>query len=244
VEEDLGRGLDQIARGEYFEAHETLEDVWRSAGPAEKDFFQGLVHVAVAWYQAGRGNRVGCERQLEKAARRLGPFAPEHRGVALDLLLFSVESARRTVAAGSVDLEPPFLPLGDRPFGCSVVVWRASSKGREYLVLHRRTRHGSDYEGDWAWTPPSGVREADEDPLEAASRELREETGLQLPLKAVDVARSWAVYAAAAPADARVLLNEEHDGFSWVTAEEAARLCLPELVGRSIREVDELLEGS
>ena len=32
----------------------------------ERDFFQGLVHVAVAWYQAGRGNRTGCERQLDK----------------------------------------------------------------------------------------------------------------------------------------------------------------------------------
>ena len=26
------------------------------------------MHVAVAWYQAGRGNWVGCERQLEKVA--------------------------------------------------------------------------------------------------------------------------------------------------------------------------------
>ena len=42
-----------------------LEDVWRAAEPAERDFFQGLVHVAVAWYQAGRGNPVGCERPLQ-----------------------------------------------------------------------------------------------------------------------------------------------------------------------------------
>ena len=74
-------GLELIRRGEYFAAHEELEDAWRAAEPAERDFYQGLVHVAVAWYQAGRGNRVGCERQLEKAARRLGPYAPEHRGV-------------------------------------------------------------------------------------------------------------------------------------------------------------------
>jgi Domain of unknown function (DUF309). len=52
--------------------------------PEEKDFFQGLVHVVVAWYQAGRGNRVGFERQLGKAERRLGPFAPAHRGVDVD----------------------------------------------------------------------------------------------------------------------------------------------------------------
>jgi predicted metal-dependent hydrolase len=107
VESELARGLAQISRGEYFEAHETLEDVWRAADPAEKDFFQGLVHVAVAWYQAGRGNRVGCERQLEKAARRLGPFAPEHRGVDVAGYLRSVERARETVAGGSLELERP-----------------------------------------------------------------------------------------------------------------------------------------
>src|SRR4051794_30404588 len=69
-------GLELIRAGSYFEAHEQLEDAWRAAEPAERDFLQGLVHVAVAWYQAGRGNRVGCERQLEKALRRLGPYAP------------------------------------------------------------------------------------------------------------------------------------------------------------------------
>ena len=107
MERGLNRGLEQIARGEYFEAHEALEDVWREADPAEKDFFQGLVHVAVAWYQAGRGNHPGCERQLEKAARRLAPFAPEHRGVDVAAFLRSVERAQRVVASGSLELESP-----------------------------------------------------------------------------------------------------------------------------------------
>jgi uncharacterized protein len=103
----LEEGLDLIRRGEYFAAHEVLEDVWRASEPAERDFYQGLVHVAVAWYQAGRGNRVGCERQLEKAARRLEPFAPEHRGVDVGAALQRVGEASRVVAAGSLDLPPP-----------------------------------------------------------------------------------------------------------------------------------------
>ena len=65
------------------------------------------MHVVVAWYQAGRGNRVGCERQLEKAARRLGPFAPEHRGVAVAILLDDVARAQAGVASGSLDLVEP-----------------------------------------------------------------------------------------------------------------------------------------
>jgi hypothetical protein len=65
------------------------------------------VHVAVAWYQAGRGNRGGCERQLEKAARRLAAFAPAHRGIDVADVLAQVERARDTVAAGSLELAPP-----------------------------------------------------------------------------------------------------------------------------------------
>ena len=74
-------GIEYIRAGRYFEAHEELELAWRAAPPEERDFYQGLVHVAVAWYQAGRGRMIGAERQLVKALRRLEPYEPEHRGV-------------------------------------------------------------------------------------------------------------------------------------------------------------------
>ena len=109
VEGRFESGLELIRRGEFFAAHEELELAWRAADRAEADFFQGLVHVAVAWYQAGRGNRPGCERQLEKAARRLAPFAPAHSGVDVGAILRQVDDARATVAAGSLHLEPPRL---------------------------------------------------------------------------------------------------------------------------------------
>jgi len=103
----LERGLDLIRAGAYFEAHEELEDEWRDAPASERDFLQGLVHVAVAWHHAGRGNRPGCERQLEKAARRLGPYRPSHRGVHVDLVLREVERARALVRDGSLNLPAP-----------------------------------------------------------------------------------------------------------------------------------------
>jgi len=103
----LERGLELIRDGEFFAAHEELEDAWRAADPAERDFLQGLVHVAVAWYQAGRGNRVGCERQLEKARRRLAPYAPSHRGLDVAALLRQLEAAAETVETGSLELPQP-----------------------------------------------------------------------------------------------------------------------------------------
>jgi uncharacterized protein len=104
------RGVELIRAGGYFAAHEELEDDWRVAPQAERDFLQGLVHVAVAWYQAERGNRVGCERQLAKARRRLAPYAPAHRGLDVAAVLRSVDEAAAVVAAGSLTLPPPRLP--------------------------------------------------------------------------------------------------------------------------------------
>jgi predicted metal-dependent hydrolase len=80
-----------------------LEDAWRAAEAAERDFYQGLVHVAVAWYQAGRGNQVGCERQLAKAARRLRPYGPVHRGLDVAALVAQAEGE------GYPPSEPPRL---------------------------------------------------------------------------------------------------------------------------------------
>jgi len=67
----------------------------------------------VAWYQAGRGNRVGCERQLAKAERRLSPYAPGHRDVDVAALLASV-SAAATIAPTSLDLPAPDLKRTQR----------------------------------------------------------------------------------------------------------------------------------
>jgi predicted metal-dependent hydrolase len=102
----LEAGLACIRAGAYFEAHEELELAWRAAADEERDFFQGLVHFTVAWYQAGRGNRPGCERQLAKGTRRLARYAPTHRGVDVAAVLAQLEAARATVAGGDLVLPP------------------------------------------------------------------------------------------------------------------------------------------
>jgi uncharacterized protein len=107
--EPLERGLGLIREGHFFEAHEELELVWRGSEPSERDFYQGLVHVAVAWYQAGRGRPIATASQLDKAVRRLSAFAPEHRGVDVAAVLEQVAAAREIVRSGSLELASPLL---------------------------------------------------------------------------------------------------------------------------------------
>jgi uncharacterized protein len=83
----IAEGLALVRAGAGFDAHELFEELWRAAEPAERDLYQGLVHVAVATYQDGRGNEVGRTRQLEKALRRLAPYAPAYAGIAIEPLL-------------------------------------------------------------------------------------------------------------------------------------------------------------
>lgn len=129
----------------------------------------------------------------------------------------------------------------EAPYGATVIVYRRDRGRAEFLVLHRCIE-GLAYEGDWAWTPPSGARYPGEEIDNCAARELREETGLNLPLRRTDHGtEDWIVYLAEARRTDGVQLGAEHDRCEWVSAQEAVRRCLPEEVGRPFRLVWESL---
>lgn len=74
---DLQRGLDFFNRTHFFDAHEVLEDVWRSLPRTRPScrrlrlHIQGLVQLAVAFHHESTGNRVGARSVLERALRNL-----------------------------------------------------------------------------------------------------------------------------------------------------------------------------
>jgi uncharacterized protein len=102
-------GLAHIRARRFFEAHEELELVWRAAAEEERDFYQGLVHVAVAWYQAGRGNPAGAGRQLEKGLRRLERYEPFHEGIDVADVRRQLRAAQALLDGGSLEWPPPRL---------------------------------------------------------------------------------------------------------------------------------------
>lgn len=86
------RGLELFNRGEFFDAHEVLEDVWRAAPAVEKKFLQGLIQVAVGLHHHSRGNVIGARSLLARAHRNLSGYPARHGGIDLAALRTQVEN--------------------------------------------------------------------------------------------------------------------------------------------------------
>jgi uncharacterized protein len=106
VVDEYKRGLALAQAGEFFEAHEAFETAWRACEAAERDFFQGLVHVVVSAYQQGRGRPVAAESQRQKALRRLAAYAPAHRGLDVASLLLALDRAEADPREHLVERDP------------------------------------------------------------------------------------------------------------------------------------------
>src|ERR1700687_4868541 len=73
----LRHGVALFNRAHFFDAHEVLEDVWRSV-PRDcasrrhlRLHLQGMVQLAVAFHHQSTGNHVGARSVLERAMRNL-----------------------------------------------------------------------------------------------------------------------------------------------------------------------------
>lgn len=83
----LLKGVAQFNRGEFFDQHETLEDLWRSEPREVRKLYQGILQIGVAMYQIQRRNHHGAVYMLTRGSAYLRPFAPRCQAVDVDHLL-------------------------------------------------------------------------------------------------------------------------------------------------------------
>ncbi|MFA9445716.1 DUF309 domain-containing protein [Egicoccus sp. AB-alg6-2] len=150
VEEALLLGVALWNDERFFEAHECLEHVWHAAPDVDRDFWQGVIQVAVAGVHLQRDNLDGAMALFTRAAQRLSGYPDVHRGVDVEQLRTACHGAVAALSdAGAVievgfpefpamdggpwftpdagALQPPDrpTPLPDAP------VWLATGRARE-----------------------------------------------------------------------------------------------------------------
>jgi predicted metal-dependent hydrolase len=103
------RGIELYRKGEFFECHEVLEELWTPMRGPHRLFLQALIHFAVAFYHLERANPVGAQRQLRKACRKLAAYLPQYEGVDTAALHREGLECLDSIAAGHTPRPPRLL---------------------------------------------------------------------------------------------------------------------------------------
>ncbi len=79
-------GITLINQEAYFEAHEVLEEAWRSTPAPLRDLYQGLLQAAVVAYHIQQKNWRGAFKVYRRAMRHLDPWPSTVQGIPIDLV--------------------------------------------------------------------------------------------------------------------------------------------------------------
>ena len=93
------KGLEEFNRGEYFEAHESLESAWNQDQSAGRDAYRAILQVAVAYLQIERGNFSGAVKMFFRMRQWFDPLPDICRGVDIARLKGDAEQVRLALMA-------------------------------------------------------------------------------------------------------------------------------------------------
>ena len=79
-------GLRLFNAGEYFEAHEALEDAWNAEEGNAKDLYRGILQIAVTYLHITRGNYNGALKVYQRSRKWLNGLPDICKGVHLGQL--------------------------------------------------------------------------------------------------------------------------------------------------------------
>jgi predicted metal-dependent hydrolase len=73
-------------------AQTTLDEIWLDESGAEKNFYGGLIQLAVALYHLTNENPKGAKKIYEAAKSMLNSYGNIHQGLSLQKLILSMDA--------------------------------------------------------------------------------------------------------------------------------------------------------
>ena len=87
IENLFQEGLTYFKSGEYFEAHESWEDLWSDFYLKDRRFIQGLIQLSVSFVHLENNNLKGAKSLLNKCREKFIEFDGSQRGIDIKKLL-------------------------------------------------------------------------------------------------------------------------------------------------------------
>ena len=92
-------GIKLFNDGEWFEAHETWEDIWRSASGDQKRFYQGIIQCAVVIEHMRRGNPRGVLAVFKTALTKFVGLPDVYMGLNIPELVGAIRRMAEPIEA-------------------------------------------------------------------------------------------------------------------------------------------------
>jgi uncharacterized protein len=88
-------GIEQFNRQEFFEAHDTLESVWKDHKTQDRLFIQGIIQIAVGCHHLKQGNFEGALSLFRRGIDKLDHFKPNYGKVDIEKLTKSTSELQK-----------------------------------------------------------------------------------------------------------------------------------------------------
>jgi predicted metal-dependent hydrolase len=109
------QGIAHFNDFEFFEAHDTWEELWTEYRGEGRKFYQGMIQAAVALHHFGNGNTRGARKVYLTSRKYLEEYCPFYEGLDLDEFLARYQQCFAEVLASDEDypkleVDPDLIP--------------------------------------------------------------------------------------------------------------------------------------
>jgi predicted metal-dependent hydrolase len=113
LDAQLALGVELFNRGEFFEAHEAMEDAMNLLGDDTRDwdFYLGLLRASVANHKLSDGETASARLHLRAALKFLAPYPDRHRGIKLREFRSALTSELARLDSAETTVTPPRIEL-------------------------------------------------------------------------------------------------------------------------------------
>ena len=95
--DQVKKGIVLFNSGQFFEAHESLEEAWRAEKGSIRELYQGILQVGVACYHMQHGNLSGAQHLLDRGLIFLNKFDDDIFGIDLASFKSAANDLKKTV---------------------------------------------------------------------------------------------------------------------------------------------------
>ncbi len=92
MDSKFASGIALLNDGQFYRAHDVLEEVWRDVHGWTKPFYQGIVQIAISLHHFSTGNLAGARSVMRKARTNLNEYPSSFCGIELDQLRAQLDS--------------------------------------------------------------------------------------------------------------------------------------------------------